>query len=76
MLRPQAAQGAETALEGLSQEDRRYAFANACACAFLKRDQTQPAVAQALLSENSGPLRASLGLEDRKLAAWQAFKNS
>ena len=64
----EAAQGAEAALQGLSQEDRRYAIANACACAFLKRDQTQPALAQALLREPSGPLHAALGLQHAKLA--------
>ena len=64
---PQSAQGAEAALQGLSPEDRRYAVANACACAFLKRDQTQPALAQALLAEPAGPLRQTLGL-DAKLA--------
>ena len=64
----QAVQGAEAALQGLAPEDRRYAVANACACAFLKRDQTHPALAQAL--QGAGPLRTALGLNE-KLVTWQ-----
>ena len=36
---PHAAAAAEVALHGLSPEDRRYACANACACAFIKQNQ-------------------------------------
>ena len=49
---PHAAAAAEVALHGLSPEDRRYACANACACAFIKQNQTQPGLATALTAPN------------------------
>eukprot|EP00435_Cladocopium_sp_Y103_P052829 s671_g16.t1 len=65
---PHAAAAAEAALQGLSPEDRRYACVNACACAFIKRNQTQPGLAMALTSPNCQRLRGSLGFQDQRLA--------
>lgn len=65
---PAALAAAEAALQGLSPEDRRYAFGNACACALAKKNDARPALAQALTDANNQRLRAALGLEDERLA--------
>ena len=57
----EAVRAAGEALEGLSQEDRRYAFANAAACVFLKKGQHQPILAQSLLSNRN--LQVALGFD-------------
>eukprot|EP00438_Fugacium_kawagutii_P003782 Skav236304 [mRNA] locus=scaffold679:80321:92328:+ [translate_table: standard] len=67
-LSPAAAAAAEAALANLSVEDRRYAVANACACAFAKRNQRQGGLGQALTAPNTQSLREALGLEDLRLA--------
>lgn len=56
----EAVRAAWEALEGLSQEDRRYAFANAVACMFLKGQQ-QPILAQSLVSNRN--LQTALGFD-------------
>lgn len=65
IIASQAIQAAEAALQGLSPEDRRFAFANACACAFIKRNQTQPGLAEALTISND--LHQALGFGDAAL---------
>ena len=62
-------QGAAAALSGLSPEDRRYAFANAAACCLLKRGETSPGLAQAIMSNPE--LQAELGF----VGEAQRFKN-
>lgn len=55
-----AVRAAGEALEGLNQEDRRYAFTNGAACMFLKGQQ-QPILAQSLVSDRY--LQTALGFD-------------
>ena len=58
----EAVHSAGEALQGLSAEDRRYAFANAVACALLKNGRQEPNLAQSLLS--NARLQTALGFAD------------